>query len=219
MSALDELRKGWKAGGCGQPAAGSLDEASLGNIIRTRIKKQHGMVFRYFWATFALHVLAYALLSHVLVRYGADTLTLALCLTGILATVPFTAVMVRRYSRMAAAKARGAGTAPIREYVARQREALSGFLAFKRRYETVLIPLNSAIGVLLTFHLFFPGGVAAYPIWALATYLVTLLGCAAAVRSENRKSFLRPLRDLQAILDEYREEPGPPSGKPGGREA
>ena len=218
MSALDELKQEWRAGGCGQPSAESYDEASLGRLIRTRIKRQHGLIFRYFWATFAFHLLVYALLSHVMVRYGADTGTLALCLTGILATVPFTAVMVRRYSRMAAAKADGAGTAPIRDYVARQREALSGFLTFKKRYETVLIPLNSAIGVILTFHLFFPGGVAAYPVGALATYLVTLLSCAAAVRSENRKNFLRPLCDLQAILDEYREGPEPPVVEPGGRE-
>ena len=119
---------------------------------------------------------------------------------------------------MTAARADGAGTASISAYVHRQREALSGFLAFKRRYETVLIPLNSAIGVILTFHLFFPGGVAAYPIGALATYLLTLLSCVAAVRSENRKSFLWPLRDLQALLDEYREGPEPSVVEPGGRE-
>ena len=217
MSALDELKKEWKVSGCPHLSTGSLDESSLGRIIRTRIKRQNSMIFRYFWATFALHVLVYALLSHVLIQYGANTLTFALCLVGLIATVPFTAVMVRRYSRMAA-RADGAGTASISAYVHRQREALSGFLAFKRRYETVLIPLNSAIGVILTFHLFFPGGVAAYPIGALATYLLTLLSCVAAVRSENRKSFLWPLRDLQALLDEYREGPEPSVVEPGGRE-
>ena len=205
MSALEELKKNWKQASCTGHAPLPLDEMAFNKLVRSRIKKQNTVIFRHFWATFTLHLLVYALLSHVGIKYWADNNTLLLSITGILLTVPYTVVLVRRYSQLAASQTKGAGNASIRTYVDRQQRLLSGFFLFKKRYEMALIPLHSAIGVIITFHLFVPGGVSDSPEVALTLFLLTLLSCFAAVRSENRKSFVEPLHELQAILNEYTE--------------
>ncbi|PTX21541.1 hypothetical protein C8N40_102517 [Pontibacter mucosus] len=204
MPTLDELKQKWNAE---QPAFGSADPynaATFNHIIRTRMKKQNNSIFRYFWATFTLHIIVYALLSHVAIRYGADTDVLLLSLFGFGVTVPFTAIMLRRYKQMAVAKLNGTSGASIYTYVSEQRSRLAGFYTFKKRYDLGLIPLLSAIGVILVFNLYFPGGVLAFPTGAIVTYLLTLLSCFLVIRNENKKYFLRPLQELQAILDDYR---------------
>jgi hypothetical protein len=82
---------------------------------------------------------------------------------------------------------------------------LFSFYRFKRRYELLLIPLSSAIGVWLVFLLYVPGGVAAYPSGAIVTFGITLLSCAIALAAENKESFDKPLTALRQILDEFKE--------------
>lgn len=168
------------------------------------MKKQNNLIFRYFWATFTVHILVYALLSHVLIRYGANTDILLLSLTGFLVTVPFTAVMLKRYKQMAVSSVHRKSADTIYTCVSQQRSRVAAFYTFKKRYEIVLIPLLSAIGVILVFNLYFPGGVKAFPAGALVTYILTLLSCFLAIRNENKKYFIRPLQELQAILDDYK---------------
>lgn len=203
MSALDDLKRKWNTEQPALEAAAAYDAATLHHIIRTRMKKQHNSIFRYFWATFTFHVLVYALLSHVIIRYWGDTPTLLLSLLGFLATVPYTAVMLKRYKQMAFSRPDQTSWTSIYTYINQQRSRLSGFYTFKKRYELVLIPLLSAIGVILVFHLYFPGGVQAFFPGAIVTYILTLLGCLWAIRNENKKYFNRPLQELQAILDDY----------------
>ena len=202
MSSLDDLKKKWNAEQPAFEAVPPYDAATFNHIIRTRMKKQNNRIFRYFWATFTLHVLVYALLCHVIIRYWGDTYTLVLGLIGLLLTVPFTAVMLKRYKQMAIARPDQASSAYT--YVNQQRSRLAGFYTFKKRYELVLIPLLSAIGVILVFNLYFPGGVTAFLTGAIVTYLLTLLSCYWAIRNENKKYFVRPLQELQAILDDYK---------------
>ncbi|WP_181163733.1 hypothetical protein [Pontibacter mangrovi] len=204
MSALDDLKRQWDKGPQAFPAASPYDKASFGTLIQLRMKKQHNMIFRYFWASFTFHLIVYALLTHVMIRHWNDTGTLVLGLTGLLATVPFTAMMLRRYKQMALSKVNRESMASIHASVTRQRNRLASFYAFKRRYELAWIPLLSAIGVVLVFNLFFPGGVMAFPLGAAVTYALTLLSCLLAIRSENRKYFNRPLQELQSILDDYK---------------
>ncbi|MBF9255789.1 hypothetical protein I2I11_20995 [Pontibacter sp. 172403-2] len=204
MSTLDDLKKKWRDDQSASQAADAVDAATLNQLIQRRMKKQNNLIFRYFWATFTLHILVYALLSHVLIRYGADTDILLLSLSGFLVTVPFTAVMLKRYKQMAVTKASQGGKDTIYTYVNGQRSRVAAFYTFKKRYEIVLIPLLSAIGVILVFTLYFPGGVLAFPTGAVVTYLLTLLSCFFAIRNENKKYFIRPLQELQAILDDYK---------------
>ncbi|SFH07927.1 hypothetical protein [Pontibacter chinhatensis] len=206
MPTLDELKQKWNVEQSDLRVAAPYDAATFNHIIRTRMKKQNNSIFRYFWATFTLHIIVYALLSHVAIRYGVDTDVLLLCLLGFGVTVPFTAIMLKRYKQMAVAKFNRTSEASIYTYVSEQRRRLAGFYTFKKRYDLVLIPLLSAIGVILVFNLYFPGGVTAFLTGAIVTYLLTLLSCFLAIQNENKKYFLRPLQELQAILDDYKSE-------------
>jgi hypothetical protein len=204
MPTLDDLKQKWNVS---QPAledAAPYDTAGFNHLIRTRMKKQNNTIFRYFWATFTFHVVVYALLSHVMIRYGADNIVLLLGLLGFGVTVPFTAVMLKRYKQMAIAKATHDSAASIHTYISQQRQLLAGFYTFKKRYELLLIPLLTAIGVVLVFTLYFPGGVMAYPVAAFITFALAALACLLAIRNENKAYFVRPLHELQSILDEFK---------------
>ena len=202
MPTLDDLKKKWNAKQPAFEAAAPYDAATFNHIIRTRMKKQNNRIFRYFWGTFTFHIMVYALLGHVIIRYWDDTHTLVPGLLGLLVTVPFTVVMLKRYKQMAVSTPDQASGASVYTYVNQQRSRLAGFYTFKKRYELVLIPLLSAIGVMLVFNLYFPGGVAAFPIGALVTYLLTLLSCYLAILNENKKYFIQPLQELEGILDD-----------------
>ena len=208
MSTLDELKSQWKQADA-QPA--SYDEGSFRKLIKARVHQHTRSTMQFFWASFTLQLMVYALLSHVLIKYGRETPILLLSIAGMLLYLPFTIVLMQKFKRFAVATAKGNDVTSVREYLLQQYALLESFFLFKKRYERVLIPLVSAIGVFLVFALYFPGGVVAYPIGASVTYLLTLLSCYLAIRSENRKSFIQPLAQLRAILDDYREEIHPPT--------
>src|SRR5690606_21598278 len=162
MSALDELKKKWCENRNYLASNSSYDVESFRNIVQVRIKKQNKMIFRYFWSAFALQNILYGLLCFVLIRYGYEPLIFILSIAGILITLPFTAYMMKRYKQLAKSKLKRDSNASIYDYVSRQRDLLLDFFKFKKSYEMILVPLSSAIGVALTFELFFPGGVLEY---------------------------------------------------------
>jgi hypothetical protein len=179
---------------------------SFKSLVRVRVKKQNKMIFGYFWSAFALQNILYGLLCFVLIQYGYQPLIFILCLAGILITLPFTVYMMKRYKQLAKGKLNRDSDASIYDYVRRQRDLLLDFFKFKKSYEIMLVPLSSAIGVVLTFELFVPGGVLEYAQGAMIAFVLTFLSCMFAIRSENQKNFIRPLEDLQDILDEYLDD-------------
>ena len=204
MPTLDDLKQNWNVSQPALEAATPYDAAGFNHLIRTRMKKQNNTIFRYFWATFTFHIIVYALLSHVMIRYGADTNILYLCLLGFGVIVPFTAIMLKRYKQMAVAKATHDSAASIQVYISGQHKLLSGFYSFKKRYELFLVLLISAIGVLLMFSLYLPGGVLAYPVSAIVTFALFALICLLAIRDENKKYFTLPLQEMQVMLDDFK---------------
>jgi hypothetical protein len=81
---------------------------------------------------------------------------------------------------------------------------LLSFYRFKKWYELILIPLASAIGVFILFKLYVPGGVQAHWTGAVMTFAITLISCALAIRTENRKNFREPLEQFDRVLAEFR---------------
>ncbi len=205
MSTLDQFKKHWEpsnkipvAGG--QPA---LDEASLRKIITSRVRKHTKASFQYFWASFTLQLFVYAMCSHLLIRYWSQTEIRLLSLLGMLLYLPFTLLLMSKFKRVAKGHLRGNEPASIHAYLSEQYRLLNSFFVFKKRYELILIPISTAIGVFLTFRLYVPGGVQAFPVGTLIIYAVTLLSCYGAIRAENRKSFVEPLQQLKTLLQEY----------------
>jgi|SRR5690606_5820544 len=206
MSTLDDLKKKWCENRHTLESNRSYDVESFKSLVQVRVKKQNKMIFGYFWSAFALQNILYGLLCFVLIRYGYQPLIFILCIAGVLITLPFTIYMMKRYKQLATSKLSRDSNASIYDYVCRQRDLLLDFFKFKKSYEIVMVPLSSAIGVALTFELFVPGGVLAYSQGAIITFALTCLSCMFAIRSEDEKNFIRPLEDLQDILDEYLED-------------
>jgi len=206
MSTLEELKKEWEAKGSATSRQQPYDEKSFGKIIKARVKKQTNTSMKYFWASFALQIVVYGLLSHVIVKYWSDTNMVIIGLTGILLYVPFTIVLMRKFKGMAVTRLMDQTDASLQQYVSKHHDLLQSFYRFKKRYEFFLIPLSSIIGVWLVFKLYVPGGVAAYPSGAVITFGITIISCVIAIWSENKKSFEEPLSQLQQVLDEFKRE-------------
>ncbi|WP_128547356.1 hypothetical protein [Larkinella soli] len=207
MSTLDQLKKHWEPSNKATASVPkeSIDEASLRKIITSRVRKHTKTSFHYFWASFTLQILVYALCSHLIIRHWPEMQIRLLSLLGILLYLPFTIVLMNRFQRVAKGRLKGNGPSSIHEYLSEQYRLLNSFFTFKKRYEMALIPISSAIGVFLVFTLYVPGGVQAFPSGAILCYGLTLLSCFFAIRHENRRSFVQPLRQLSSILEEYQE--------------
>jgi hypothetical protein len=207
MSTLDQLKHHWEPSRKMPSSQGqaSLNEASLRRIITSRVRKHTKASFHYFWASFTLQLVVYAMCSHLLIRYWPDTPIRLLSLLGMLLYLPFTIVLMNKFRQVAKGQLTGKEPSSIRDYLSDQYLLLTSFFRFKKRYELLLIPISAAIGVFLTFKLYVPGGVQAFPVGALITYAVTLLSCYGAIRAENRKSFVQPLQQLETLLREYQE--------------
>jgi hypothetical protein len=203
MSTLDDFKKEWTAA---IPPASKprVDRADLQAIAQARGARHVNRAIQYFWASLTLQIIVYALLSHVFIRFWGVVAVQGLCLAGVGLYLPFTVVLLRQFKRVA----RPVATAPdvgasLQARTQQQHDSLRAFYRFKRRYEYLLIPLSTALGVWLTFRLYVPGGVPQHLTGASITYLLSLLSCGWAIRRENRRHFELPLRNLKALLTEF----------------
>ena len=202
MSTFKDFKCLWERNGRTE-AHVPLDRTTLTSIVKVRAKKHMNVVMRYFWASFAMQILVYALLSHAILKYGSDQRILLAGTAGILLFVPFTFVLMRKFKAMAITRMHEdtSGTS-LHRYVERQHDLLESFYRFKKKYELLLVPLSTAIGTFLTFRLYVPGGVMAYQTGAFIVFSLAIISSSSAIRSENKKSFEQPLAHLRKIKDE-----------------
>lgn len=203
MSTLDELKKDWNADGS-TPRHESFSRESLKKIFRSRVSKHMREPFKYFWASFGMQILLYSLLSHVIVKNWGDETILFYSAVCILMYVPFTVMLLKKFKQMARSTVDGADASSMHAYVERKSEQLQAFFTFKKRYEFVLIPVSCAIGVVLPFELYAPGGASTYLNAILALFAITITTCAVTIYLENEKSFRKPLKELDMLLAEFK---------------
>jgi hypothetical protein len=206
---MDQLKKDWSAAHSGN--AGAYDPTTFTKIVRSRVKEHTRVAMHYFWASFALQLIVYALLSHVIVRYWSDRAIVLPAILGLLLFIPFTIVLMTKFKAIAVARPAttndpAAGDAPLRDYIALRRDLLASFYRFKRWYEFILIPLASAIGVFIVFELYVPGGVSEHQSGAFTILLITLVSCAWAIHRENQRNFKEPIARFDAVLEEFEKE-------------
>ena len=96
MSTFEELKKVWEANQESAEGYTPYDHKSLDSIIKSRTKKNMKKAMHYFWGVLFLQILVYALLSHVIIRYGGDTKTLFFGIGGILLHLPFTILLIKK---------------------------------------------------------------------------------------------------------------------------
>ncbi|HEY6979060.1 MAG TPA: hypothetical protein VH396_22345 [Chitinophagaceae bacterium] len=208
MSTLEELKKIWEQKQDAGTATATYTNASFEKIIKTRVKKHTKNAFQYFWASFTLQIIVYSLLSHVIVKYGQDKPILYFAVAGVLLFIPFTIMLMRKFKKLATAKPvqEENANASLYDYVLHQQTLLYSFYNFKKWYEFFLTPLSCAIGVSLVFELYVPGGVTEHWPGAVIAFIISLISCIAAIYSENKKSFIQPIHQLQNILDEFKQK-------------
>ena len=200
MQNIEELKNGWREESNPTKTV-EITENNLHQIMKTKIKSQKNISMKYFWAAFVLQFIVYAFLSNLMIKYRADISLLLVCAFCFLLYIPFTVVLLDKYKKMAVLKIScNAVEGSVFEYVKQQHQLLSGFYAFKRRYERLLVPLSSAILIWVTFRLYVPGGVSEHPILASVCFIGTLAACAQAIIMENKRNFREPLNNYEHIL-------------------
>jgi hypothetical protein len=205
MSILEESKKIWEQKENAGAVPAIYTPASLGKIIRNRVKKHTKNSLKYFWASFAMQVIVYSLLSHVIFKYWQNGTILYFAIAGVLLFIPFTIMLLQKFKKLVTenpSQHQNIGTS-LRDYVFRQQALLRNFYNFKKWYEFFLTPLSCAIGVSHVFELYLPGGVREHWRGAVIIFVISLVSCVAAAYSENKKSFIRPIKQLQNILDEF----------------
>ena len=150
---LDELKKDWQENS--GEVKSDFDNESLQKIFKARVAKQMREPFRYFWASFVMQVILYAFMSHLIIKNLGNASVQIYSVVCILLYIPFTWVLLSKFRRMAAQRLNPGDS--IMDSLALKSAQLQGFFTFKKRYETVQIPLSCALGVILPFELFMPG--------------------------------------------------------------
>ena len=206
MKTIDDLKKVWEGNQNTPSTSQAYDEESLAKIFKSRVSKQAHLAMQYFWASFALQIIVYALLSHVIVKYWSDADMFWFSIGGVFLYVPFTIMLMKKFKRMAKIKLNGNSGASLHHYVSDHHTLLLSFYRFKKGYELILIPLSCAIGVFLTFKLYVAGGVLTSPVFAAILLILSLISCAIAIHSENKKNFRQPIHQLDEILAEFKNE-------------
>ena len=202
MQNLDEFKKRWTENKPQAVDAATLDHTTWQKLIRHRVNKQRNVSMKYFWASFVLQIIVYGFLSHVIIQNWQDTSVLLVSIFCFLLYIPFTVVLMRKFKRMAMLKSddtHASGLA-INDYVHQQHKLLVSFYRFKKKYELILVPTSSIILIWVTFRLYVPGGVLAYPTAAIGLLLLTLGSCLVAILAENKRNFKEPIAQLEEIL-------------------
>jgi len=200
MSTIDEYKRSWQERSA-DVNRNTIPDDVFYQMVRTRGKKHLGMSMRYFWASLTYNIIVYAMLIHVLIRHIDEPRIVMIVIGGLLIFIPFTAVLVSRFSRIAVVK--GHDAASIQHRLQVQLDLLISFFRFKKRYEWFLIPLSCLAGVVLTFEIFVPGALKENLVLGLVIFIGTLASCIAAVANENRKNFKEPIKELKSLLSEF----------------
>jgi hypothetical protein len=204
MDTFDQFRKNWSETTEHSPH-NLLDKAAIHDIIKQRARSEKDIAMKYFWASFTFQIIVYALFSHVIVKYGGDVVVLRVCLLGILLFIPFTVMLLKKFKQMAVWKFNGERSNTVKDYISYHYTHLRSFYTFKLRYELILIPASCAILVWVFFRLYIAGGLLAYPVAATVFFLVALGACVVAIRAENKRNFMMPLRQFEILLEEFRD--------------
>lgn len=201
----DELKNIWKKQEGVLPKQ-VYDPSAFRQLIKSRMKVHTDKVMKYFWSSFTLEMIVFALLCHVMIRFWYDSPLFIVSLIGIVLHIPFTYILMKKFKAMAVARP-GDGSAPsLHRWVKERHDLLDGFYRFKRSYERFLIPISTLIGCYVVFQLFVPGGGLSYwnVFWILA--VVTVISCAVVLRRENKEHFEEPLHQYRMLLAELEEK-------------
>lgn len=203
MESFEDLEKVWKKGQHKGSFSDDLDKISMEASVKNGVKRERSVAMEYFWGVFIYHIIAYALLGHVLIRFFGDTRLMLLSVAGIAVYIPFTTVMMKKFKAMCVPSDQHSD---IQQYVKKQYDLLSGFFRFKKIYEWVSIPVISFILVAIIFSIYVDGGVAGNLLPASGLFIAVLGILTYFIYRENKKHFIDPLQKYEAVLKDLNDE-------------
>jgi len=198
----NELEMVWKASKAGEAEPAPVSAKDLQGIIASRVKKEFKIVSEFVWAAVVYQIILYSFLTRTLVRHWGDTQTMLLCVAGAALYVPLTVALIRRVRRLFAS---GTAVPDILHKVEGEYSRLSDFFQFKKRMDWVGVPVSCGIIVLVTFTLFVEGGITGSPLTSLVFFAVWVGMSVMAIRAENSKRFILPLRRLEQVLGDLKQ--------------
>lgn len=198
----DDIKKIWKMQATMSPSP-SYDPGSFSRLVKSRVKKETDKVMQYFWSSFTLEIIVFALLCHVMLRYWGEGHLFIISMLGILLHLPFTYMLMSKFKTMATTRPSDESSTSLYRYVRTRYGLLDSFYRFKRSYERFLIPISTLIGCYLVFEMYMPGQWKGY--WNIfwMIFVITIISCAVVLRRENQQHFEEPLNQYKAILDEF----------------
>lgn len=210
METFAEIKKCWQENISRDLSADLLSKGFVETLITQRVKKEKNKVMQYFWASFTYQVLIYAFASHLVIKFWDDSQIMLLALGGVLLYIPFTIVLLKKFSVMNTqiTVQIGYSAQSIRTNVKNQYLLLSEFFRFKKRFEWLAVPLSCFIMVMIVFKLYVPGGIAEYPAGGIISFVILLTCFVTAISFENRIRFIQPLRQLELVIEDIEKETG-----------
>jgi len=199
MSTLDEMKQSWAA----LVAPAAFDEASMRKLIKSRVSRHTRGAYHYFWGSFVVQIIFYSFMAHLMVRFWNTQLIFFTAMSGVLLFIPFTAILMSKFKKMAVSPLSGIGNGSVYSYLQNQRAQLQDILKFKIRYEMVLVPLINAVGIILPIAIYWPTDWSAKFVPGIILYSIALLISFFFMRSETRSCFRSPIHRLDQILKEY----------------
>jgi len=206
MTPNNEIENVWKEAKAREAAPAPMTGKDVHAIIASRVRKELKTVSQFVWAAVVYQIVLYSFLTHTLVRHWGDMQTMLLCFAAGAFYVPLTIALVRRVRTLCSRSTAKPGS-PVPDVflqVESEYTRLADFFQFKKRMDWIGVPVSSAIIVLVTFTLFVRGGVEGNPVAGLAFFALWVGMSVIAIRAENRKRFISPLRHLKQVLDDVK---------------
>lgn len=206
MALSDELENVWKKGKAREGEPAPLTGKDLQAIIASRVRKEFKTVSEFVWAAIVYQIILYSFLAHTFIRHWGDMQTMLLCLAGGACYIPLTVALIRRTKTLFRhpLEAPGSPVPDVFRKVEGEYARLADFFQFKKRMDWIGVPVSCAIIVLVTFTLFVKGGVEGNAAGSLVVFAVWVGLSLIAIRAENKKRFISPLRHLELLLDDLK---------------
>ena len=203
METLDNFKQYWDEKN-DKSASQTFTQPEMEKVIKKRMHAGLKDAFKYFWSVLILLIIVFALLTHVIIKYNQNNTIFYLAIGGMVIYIPFAIKLFRQFKRLANPDTtRGNSLLSIRENILNKLSLLNNFFRFKKWYELFLIPLSCAIAVSIIFELYVPGGVVQNLRGSVIIFILSIAACVAAIYNENKRSFIVPMRQLRALLDEF----------------
>jgi len=203
METNNDLKTCWERGKAMEAIPALVTGRDFREIAASQVRQQFKKVGEFVWAAITYQVILYSFLTHTIVRHWGEGRIVLLCVAGGALYVPMTVALLRRVRELfgRVSEANGSAVPDVVAHVEREYGRLASFFRFKKRMDWIGVPVSCGIIVLVTFTLFVGGGQP----WAILGLFVVWVGLSTiAIRAENKKRFVVPLRHLELVLDDLK---------------